>query len=521
VTRASRPLPLLAAGLLLLLVGAAWTSASSGSYLPRLTMAAGALLLVLFVIRHAADIRFLLLQARTHAEPGPTTSLLLIAVVLALGALLAGSRWVALDLTRDRINSLSDATRTALGTLREPLRMDGFFVQPSPQWDFAAQLLGLYAASSSKVEVGIFDPDRDPARARRLGVTQPGVVVVSYREATAHVTELGEEPLTQGILRVLEGHPRMVGFIQGHGEPQPNEGGEGGMTAWVQALGEANLLARTVNLIEEGRIPPEVSALLLVHPRQPLYPAEIAILRDYLDAGGGLGIWCEPGDSTGLESQLSLHYVRLPAGTIRDEGSVTERLGLGVWAPALAVNPSHPIGAEVVGSFAAGPGVRPVEIVTPHAMELTIEPLLRTSPTAQLLPGVEQVEGTPLATGAQTVGVVLEWEAAAGEGWSAKPDSLGLPPVKPKARVVVIGDASLVTNRYLGVGANRPLAVNAVHWLTWQERFLNIGRRMRASSDLAIGPQGLGTLRLVVEFGLPALLIASGLAVWFRRRARS
>ncbi len=521
MTRGSRPLPLLLAGLFLLLVGAAWTSAAAQSYLARLTMAAGALLLVLFVVRHASEIRFLLLQARTHAEPGPTTSLLLIALVLGLGALLAGNRLPALDLTRDRINSLSAATRAALGMLREPLRMDGFFVQPSPQWDVATQLLGLYAAGSSKVEVGIYDPDRDPARARRLGVTQPGVVVISHREATEHVAELGEEPLTQGILRALEGRPRTVGFIRGHGEPGPEEGGEGGMTAWVQALSEANVFTRAVSLLEEGRVPPEVSALLLVHPRQPLYAAEVAILRDYLSAGGGLGIWVEPGDSTGLESQLAMHFVRLPPGTVRDDGPITGRMGLGAWAPALAVNPAHPIGAELVGSFAAGPGVRPVEIVTPHAMELTIEPLLRTATTAQLLPGVEQSSAAPLGAGAQTVGVVLEWEAAAGQGWSARPDSLGLPPIKPKARLVVTGDASLVTNRYLGVGANRTLAVNTVQWLTWQERFLNIGRRGRASSALAVSRPGLWTLLLVVEVGLPVVLIATGLAVWFRRRSRS
>ncbi len=521
MSRASRPLPLLLAGLLLLLLGAAWTSVATTSYLARLTMAAGGLLLVLFVVRHAAEIRFLLLQVRTHAEPGPTTSLLLVALVLACGALLASHSLVPLDITRARINSLSAPTRNALDRLADPLRMDGFFVQPSPDWDMASQLLALYAASHPRVEVGMFDPDRDPARARRLGVTQPGVVVLSYRQAAAHVTELGEEALTQGILRVLEGHPRTIGFIQGHGEPSPDEGGEGGLTAWVQALGEANVLSRAVNLLEEGRVPPEVSALLLVHPQRPLFAAETVILRDYLAAGGGLGLWIEPGDSTGLESQLALRYVRLLPGTIRDSGPITERLGLGQWAPALAVNPTHPIGAEMVGAFAAGPGVRPLEIVSPHPGELVIDPLLRSAATAEVLSSVEATTSAPLAKGPQTAGVVLEWETPAGAGWSAGTDSLGLPPIKPKARLVVVGDASLVTNRYLGVGANRALAVNASHWLTWQERFLDIGRRERVSSNLTIGRQGLYTLLWVVEIGLPVALVAAGIAVWFRRRARS
>ncbi len=521
MARASRPLPLLLAGLLLLLLGAAWTSVQTGSYLARLTMAAGGLLLVLFVVRHATDIRFLLLQAHTHAEPGPTTTLILAALVLFLGSLLAAHRLVAIDLTAHRINSLSEPTRRALRAVDGPLRIEGFFVHPSPMWDTAVQVLELYDRSSPHVEVGVYDPDRDPARARRLGVTGTGVLVISYRDATTQVRELGEEPITQGILRVLEGRPRTVGFVQGHGEPLPNAGGEEGLTAWVQALGEANVQARAVNLLEEGRVPPEVSALLLVHPRQPLYPAEVESIRRFLAAGGGVGIWIEPGDSTGLEPQLTFNYVRVRPGIIRDEGSITARLGLGPWAPALAANPTHPIGAEMAGAFALAPAVRPVEVISPHPMELTIEPLVKTATTAVVLPGIEDAQAEPLATGTQTAGVVLEWESPAGESWSAEPDSLGLPPIKPKARMVVVGDASMVTNRYLGVGANRSLAVNAVHWLTWQERFLDIGRAARASSQLYVGRQGLQSLLLAIEIGLPLLMIAAGLGVWLRRRARS
>jgi hypothetical protein len=200
---------------------------------------------------------------------------------------------------------------------------------------------------------------------------------------------------------------------------------------------------------------------------------------------------------------------------------VTARLGLGAWTPALAVNPTHEIGAGLSGGFAAGPQARPVEIVSPHAMDLTIEPLLRTAPTAEVRPG-PGLEGPPLQpAGPQTAGIVASWELPVGEVWRAQGDSAGLPPVAPTARLLVFGDASIVMNRYLGLGANRPLALGAVHWLTWQERFLGITRELRGTGGLRLTPGGLHALLYGVQFGLPLCFMALGLAVWARRRARA
>jgi hypothetical protein len=92
MARASRPLPLFLAALGLLLLGAAWSSVETSSYLPRLTIAAGALLLVIFLIRQAREIGYFLVHARSHAEPGPTTTLLLMAVVLGLASVVAANR---------------------------------------------------------------------------------------------------------------------------------------------------------------------------------------------------------------------------------------------------------------------------------------------------------------------------------------------------------------------------------------------------------------------------------------------
>jgi ABC-type uncharacterized transport system involved in gliding motility auxiliary subunit len=519
MARPGRSLPLLPVGLFLLLLGAAWWSIEAAGYLPRFITLTGALVIILFLVQRAADIRFLLLQARSHAEPGPTTTLLLAALVLGLGAVLLGRVAPAVDLTRERLHSLGPATRATLGMVRAPLRLDAFFVEPSPEWDMAQRYLDLYRRSSPRVRTTLRDPDRDPAAAAAAGVTRPGVIAISLGEARTQVFGLDEESITQGILRVLEGRPRRVGVVQGHGEPMPSTGGEGGITAWMQALREGNIETEPLALLEHADVPAGIDALLLVHPRHPLYPEEASAIRRYLQQGGRLGVWVEPEDSTGLESFLQFYYLRLLPGVIRDEGRVSSRLGMGPWTVALVGAPEQPITAGL-GTFPVATTARGLKIESPHPMDLTIEPLLRTIGTVDVFADPQATGAAPLRRDGEVVAVALDWETAAGETWAPRADVAGLPPVKPVARMLVTGDASLVTNRFLGIGSNRDLATQSVQWLTSQERFLGLPPKRPQSATLRLDRAGLRALLYGIEFGLPLLLVLAGAGIWMTRRDR-
>jgi hypothetical protein len=517
--RPGRSLPLLPVGLFLLLLGAAWWSIEASGYLPRFVTLAGALLLILFVVQRGPELRFLLWQARTHAEPGPTTTMLIAAVVLGLAAVLVGRVAPGIDLTRERLHSLGPASRATLAMVRAPLRLDGFFVEPSPEWDLAQRYLDLYQRSSPRVRTTLRDPDRDPAAASQAGVSRPGVIAISLGAARTQVFGLDEESITQGILRVLEGRARRVGFTQGHGEPLPGTGGETGVTAWAQALREGNIESEPVNLLEHADVPTGFDALLIVHPRHPFYPEETSALRRYLQQGGRVGLWVEPEDSTGLEQFLQFYYLTLLPGVIRDEGRVSSRLGMGPWAVALVGAPEHPITVGL-NTFAVATSARGLRIESPHPMDLTIEPVLKTTGAVAVFPDPQATERAPLRRDVEVVAAALEWETATGENWTARADVAGLPPVKPAARLLVTGDASLVTNRFLGIGANRELASQSVQWLTSQERFLGLPPRRAPSAALHLDRAGLRALLYGIEFGLPLLLVLGGVVVWMTRRER-
>ncbi len=524
MTAGSRTLPMFLAGLLLLLLGALWTTIDTTGYLPRFVFVAGVLLLALFFIRNAGAIRYLLGQARAHAEPGPTTTLLLLALVLALAALLSARLALPVDLTAERLNSLSAASRQTLAQLQAPLRIEGYFADPSNEWELARRLFALYQRGSRSVDTSLRDPDRDPARAREAGVQRTGVIVISSGAAKVQIYELTEEAITQAILSVLEGHPRRVGLVQGHGEPAPGVGGDQGITAWMQELAGANVQTRAVRLLEVDAVPEDLDALLIVAPRTPLFSSEIGLLRHYLDRGGRIGVWAEPQDSTGLEELLGFYYLHLLPGTIRDDGRATAGIGLGPWSPALVGDPRNTVTAGLT-SFVVAPGARAMEIETPHPMDLTAEPILKTAGSVDVFADPQVQGASPLRHGIQTVGAVLDWAvpdaAAPGVGGAAGATgakAADLPRITPQARILVLGDASMLTNRFLGTGANRDLAVSAVHWLTAQEYFLGSARERSRPSQLRLGTGGLRTLLYAIEFGLPAVLIGVGIAVWLRRR---
>ena len=518
MTRPGRTLPLFLGALLLIGVGAAWMSIETGAYVPYFVLLGGFLLLGWSLLNHAGELRLLLVQARAFSEPGPTTTMLLAAVVLFLAALLGGRLLTPLDLTAERLNSLSRASRAALAALPGQVRLEGFFADPSPEWDTARRYFDLYERTSPNVETELIDPERDPVRARAAGVERSQVIVASYGTSRADVRELSEEAITQGILRVVEGRPSRVAFLQGHGEPPLSSGGDEGVSAWAEALRDGNVEAHEIVLLESDEMPAGFDALVVVHPRHALYPRETDLIRRYVERGGRLGVWIEPGDSTGLEPFLERIYLRVDRGTIRDDGRVSAGFGLGPWVSALVGDPRHPITAGL-GTFGVAPQARPVEVVSPHPADLTIAPVMKTTGAVQVFARPDDPGAAPSARGIVTVAAVAQWNVPVGADWKGGADARGLPPLEPEARVLLCGDASMLTNRFLGMGSNRDFGVSGVHWLTEQSRFLDIARERARPAQMRVGPRGLKTLLYLVEFALPLAFAVLGVVVWTRRRA--
>lgn len=89
---------------------------------------------------------------------------------------------------------------------------------------------------------------------------------------------------------------------------------------------------------------------------------------------------------------------------------------------------------------------------------------------------------------------------------------------KREARVAVFGDSDFASNALLGVQGNQDLFLNTVAWLAQDPDLISIRPREPDDQRLFLTRQQQGNVRLVSLILLPGVLLALGVASWWRRR---
>ena len=87
-------------------------------------------------------------------------------------------------------------------------------------------------------------------------------------------------------------------------------------------------------------------------------------------------------------------------------------------------------------------------------------------------------------------------------------------------RVVIVGDADFLSNRYLGNGANLDIGVNLINWLSHDDRLISISPRPAPDTRLELSTQQQLAIAIFFLFALPLGLLVSGLRIWLKRRKR-
>jgi len=89
---------------------------------------------------------------------------------------------------------------------------------------------------------------------------------------------------------------------------------------------------------------------------------------------------------------------------------------------------------------------------------------------------------------------------------------------KRQTRVVVFGDSDFAANAALGVSGNRDLFLNTVNWLAQQENLISIRPREAEDRRVTLTAERQRLTFYLSVLIIPGLVIAAGIATWWRRR---
>jgi ABC-type uncharacterized transport system involved in gliding motility auxiliary subunit len=469
-------------------------------------------------------------QARYGTLAGASV-LIVLGILVAINYLSSrqNKRW---DLTANKQFTLSEQTRKVLENLSAPINVKVFAREDD--FDRFRSALNEYSYVSRQVNVEYVDLDKRPAVAKQYEVTSYGTVVFDYQGRVERAASSEEQDLTNALIKAVEGRQLKVYFVQGHGEKDTGSAERDGYNGISSALTRENFAAEKLVLAQQGDVPADASVVIVAGPRTDFFPPEIEAVRRYLQKGGKVLFMLDPPEQSDAPPLASIAEllkgwsVEFGTNVVVDVSGVGQLIGTDASVPVAANYPQHAI-TERFEFITAFPLARSVTAVAGGTEGRYAQVFIETSPrswaetdiTALTKTGrvaMEEAKGDkrgPISIGVAVSAPAPEAPAPKPEPAAAKPAE---PDRKPETRVAVIGDSDFASNAFLGIQGNRDLFLNTVNWLAQQENLIAIRPREAEDRRVTLTADQQARIFWVTVLLIPGLVIAAGVASWWRRR---
>ncbi|MFT7518580.1 MAG: ABC-type uncharacterized transport system involved in gliding motility auxiliary subunit, partial [Kiritimatiellia bacterium] len=306
------------------------------------------------------------------------------------------------------------------------------------------------------------------------------------------------------------GRARKIYVLTGHGELSLTESGPQGLQRFAALMNRQGWDVMPLDLLrdrDEGQltaVPNDADAVVVVAPRATLDPSEVSALRSYVRGGGSLAVYTEPG--RGVPELLELWGASLLQGTVIDRPSLAPYDDWFVPRYGDHAITNELSEADIKTIFAHGGALR-----MPAGDGFEVTDLLTTSLSGWVERGLER---PPAAfddridvKGPHPVMSAVELSAASGR-------------VDDRARLIVAGDASMISNELMVRLGNPTLSINSMRWLVGDDdRMTMVGRRGRLRNMSLSQATRTGIGWLVIGLW-PLLAVLAGAIVLSLRRGR-
>ncbi|NTU59704.1 MAG: GldG family protein [Deltaproteobacteria bacterium] len=428
--------------------------------------------------------------------------------VLVLVNVLASRHNVKWDLTAGRVHTLSKQTVKVLRKLSTPVTVTAFYQDATEPRAQMRRLLDAYREQSHQLRVVFADPDKSPELARRLGVREYGTAVFASGTQTFRINQATEEAVTNALVRVTRRSRKTVYFLSGHGEHDIEDTQRNGYSAAAKALENQGFAPKPLLLLREGEVPRDCDVLVVPGPAKALPHKEEEAVDRYLERGGKVLLLVDPLTPPAPDEILAKWGVALRDDVIIDP--MSRLFGGSFTTPILTEYPPHDVTKDFrVATFL--PLARSLEAANPLPRGVTYSPVARTSPQAwgetNLKDDRASFDEAQDVKGPLTAAALFERGDASAGG-----------DAKAAAQLFVVGDSDFAANTYYSFAGNGDFFLNIVSYLAREQDLISIRPKDARPTPLSLSRAQAATLFYATVVLAPLAAIASGLAIWWRRR---
>jgi hypothetical protein len=353
--------------------------------------------------------------------------------------------------------------------------------------------------------------NKRPDLANKYRVTKFRTTIVECGDKHEKLTgTFEEEELTNSIIKVTRDKKQMIFFLAGHGEKDPFNDKNNGLTHLKQYLEDSGYIV-TKLLMKDGKIPSECRLLAIIGPTINLLPKEQIALSKFVEKGGSLLLCVDPSPGISMANFLDKLGVRVLDAVVVDKTG--QEVSDNPLIPVLVPNENHPI-VENMNVQCAFPLARCFQIKESRNSDYDIKIFLRTHPNSYAERDYDKrpfkFDGGIDIYGPVILGLTLEHKE------NKKSDEVKL---ISNGRIVLVGDSDFLANGTLNFQGTYLLAQNIFYWLTDNSDLIAIDAKKWLENSIKISQKQKWIIFWIVIILMPSFFLFTGIYVYMRGKS--
>jgi len=466
----------------------------------------GAIIISVFL---AILIKSLMALPRKSTRYGFNTIIFIIIffVILAIVYKLVANHNYRVDLTANKVFSLSPQTVSVLKSLNKKVNVASFTESKSSYEQVRSQ----YVYYTKNLDWEIYDPYRENIRAKRFGENiSPGDSYVYVEDENHNIIKkekiegTDEENIVNALIKITRDVQKKVYFLIGHGEHKISDD----YSMFKRLIEDEAYKVEELTLSRVEEVPTDCEVLVIAGLKMDLFNTEYDAIEKYLNNGGKLMVFLDTYLENKMSSENVAKFLKKYGVDVGDDIVVDSNViaafgGGNELTPSIMNYAEHPITKGLGNILFMLPGCRTVSKLIPVPEGITVTEIMKTYPSSwaeknfdKLMKEGEIVPDENELKGPLSVAVAVEK--------SSEKDN-------KKMRMVVIGDSNFAEDKYLKEGVlqvvGKNLLMNSINWLAGEETLISIRPNKANFTPLMLSPSDAGKIFIVFVVLIPLIIL--------------